>query len=381
MRREDINKLTTPYPVDGTAPPDPAGALGVEAPNWRSLEREVFADLKPSAPWGIAWWDPHPGTSRRILISDQLFCCTRSVNQNLVEAALHWLEYLDWRERESDRNADVLSFVGGQPQIKMARPKNTLEAVGDRLTQLHAAGVARALSGVLDCMAGTIIGVTALPLSLLKADLGVIRDYFEKRDKGGPYLEGEYRQMEFGRKLEALIKAAGPNDWLDWLLAFRNMLIHRGRRLEVGQFEPRLPILYDHRQRPIPRVDSIMQLALDPGRSDVEVLVDASKTPVLSENASDTLAGAMESTRKLADDLGKELLEFWNWRRADPIKLPQPQKQWPKGRATQILAFGGYKPGSHPYDPGVLVSHPESLKRMLSAALEDSNRPNWATFD
>ena len=211
-----------------------------------------------------------------------------------MEAALHWLEYLDFRERESDRNADVLSFVGGQPQIKMSPPKNTLEAVGDRLIQLHAAGVARALSGVLDCMAGTIIGVTALPLSLLKADLGVIRDYFEKRDKGGPYREGEYRQMEFGRKLEQLIRAAGPKDWLDWLLAFRNMLIHRGRRLEVGQFEPRLPILYDYRQRPIPRVDSIMQLALDPGRSDVEVLVDASNTPVLSENASDTLAGAGE---------------------------------------------------------------------------------------
>jgi hypothetical protein len=55
---------------------------------------------------------------------------------------------------------------------------------------------------------------------------------------------------------------------------------------------------------------------------------------------------------------GKELLEFWNWRKADPKELPQPQKQWPKGRAD-----------------------PETLKRMLSAALEDRDRLRWTTFD
>ncbi len=32
--------------------------------------------------------------------------------------------------------------------------------------------------------------------------------------------------------------------WLDWTLDFRNMLVHRGRRFEYGQFVPRSPILY-----------------------------------------------------------------------------------------------------------------------------------------
>jgi hypothetical protein len=31
-----------------------------------------------------------------------------------------------------------------------------------------------------------------------------------------------------------MIDNAAPEGWFEWLLNFRNMLVHRGRRLEIG---------------------------------------------------------------------------------------------------------------------------------------------------
>ena len=50
-----------------------------------------------------------------------------------------------------------------------------------------------------------------------------------------------------------MIENAGPAGWFDWLLNFRNMLVHRGRRLEIGQFLPREPVLLDGRGQPVLR--------------------------------------------------------------------------------------------------------------------------------
>ena len=71
MRREDRDKLQQPY-SEGTSSQDPfADVVGVVLPSVRELHQEVFSDLDDSR-YGIGWWAPHPGTSRRILISDQL---------------------------------------------------------------------------------------------------------------------------------------------------------------------------------------------------------------------------------------------------------------------------------------------------------------------
>jgi hypothetical protein len=102
MRTADTARLSQPYadgPDRGT--PGPTRALGVETPNWDALERRIFDDLTTEPPYGIGWWSPHPGTSRRILISDQLYACTTSVSTNLVEGGVHWLELLDAVDREA----------------------------------------------------------------------------------------------------------------------------------------------------------------------------------------------------------------------------------------------------------------------------------------
>lgn len=382
MREADLIRLGRPHEGDNSSPsPGPSSALGLSVPSWSLLEREILNDLNTQPPYGIGWWAPYPGTSRRILISDQLYCCTASVQDNLIEAALHWLEFLECSDRESDLMANVVRVVNGEIVVKMPRRQSPLEDLGPQFVVLHAAGAVRALSGALDCLAGSVVGVLALPTKLLTADFRGVRDILKKKADTGSLTEGERVQAEFGRRLEKSIAAAGAEGWLEWTLAFRNMLVHRGRRIEIGQFVPREPLKQGPDGRPIPVVRVVTQLPRDPGRSDIEVFLDQSLTPVLTEGAEQTLSGLVGSTRQLIEDTGQALSEVWQWRRSNPQLLQQPAKQWPKGAATESLQFSGYAPESFPYSPSQITTHPIIVQRMRAAALDDETRSKWQSFD
>src|SRR5579863_6008235 len=128
MRASDIRRLLKPYISVGDVPgPGPAPALEVAIPRWDQLESTVLGDLSAKAPHGIAWWAPHPGTSRRILISDQLYACAQSVSDNMIESAIHWLEFREASERLSDRFANVVVLEDGKPVVRMPRPESPLE--------------------------------------------------------------------------------------------------------------------------------------------------------------------------------------------------------------------------------------------------------------
>jgi len=381
MRACDVARLSKPYDHDPNLPgPGPAPSLEMDVPSWARLETTILGDLSTRAPYGVAWWAPHPGTSRRILISDQLYACTESVPRNLIEAALHWLEFLDSAERESDRLVNAVKIEKGQPIITPPRPQSPLEDLGRQMVRLHVAGVVRALSGALDCMAGTIIGVVALAKNILRADFGGVRAAFAKIGATAS-TDGERVQASFGRELERLIDSAGPAGWLDWTLQFRNMLVHRGRRIELGQLVPRMPMLYGPHGQPIPRVKVVDHLPRDPGRSDVEVFLEPANSPILTEDAEHTLSGLLTSTRSLVEAAAKELLEVWNWRRGHTGDLPQPAGQWPNGPSTQSIGFSGYAPGSFKYSPSMMMTHPDVVRRMGAAALDDTARSQWKTFD
>ena len=309
-------------------------ALGVAVPQWEHFEQGILSDLTTKPPYGIGWWAPSPGTSRRILISDQLYSCATSVQTNLIEAVVHWLEFLDWRDREDDFNAGVVAIVDGKPKIKAPPRSSALEDLGVDLVRLHTLGVVRALSGSLDCTAGAIIGALALPSKILRADFVSVRKLLVKKAGVEPTDDGEKLQRDFAARLEELIARAGPSGWLDWVLAFRNMLVHRGRRIEIGQFVPRKPVLLDPDSEEVPRARVITHLPLDPWRSDVEVFLDTALSPVLTEDAQQTLQGVIASTRRLVDEIAVQLIEVWEWRRAHPELLRQPVEQWPDGPST-----------------------------------------------
>lgn len=380
MRREDQTRLAQPYGQRlGSSERDLASALGMATPSLDRLTDEILADFDTTdTTYGIGWWAPHPGTSRRILISDQLYACATSIATNLVEAELHRLELLDYSDQVSDLLANSVQAVGDQLVVRMPPRLSGSEDALDKLQTLHIVGSARALSASLDCLGGTVIGVLALRSNLLKSDLDSARKVLRALQQDGS--EGRSRQIAAGSALETEIHDAGPEGWLPWVLGLRNMLVHRGRRISVAQLVPREPVLLDFRGRPIPRMNVIQQLPRDAGRSEIEVFLDP-EAPVLTEDAIKTITGVLGSTHRLVERAAERLLEVWQWRRAHPAELAQPREQWPAGVTPQEVAFRGYAEGTFPYDPSLITGNPVLHRRMIAACLPDPVRNRWAGFD
>ena len=387
MRALDLSRLSEPYPEDHDSTADLAmSALGLPLRRWKELEAVILDDLVEQPPYGIGWWAPNPGTSRRILISDQLYACVAGVSANMVEAVLHWLEYQDFAERDSELFADVVQMHEGQVVMSLPRPRNALEELSREMVVMHIVGMARALCAALDCLAGAVIGVLAIPTPILKADLSNIGKFFAKIGQGKT--DGERAQVQFHANFNEVIATVGPNGWLDWALAFRNMLVHRGRRLENGQFVQKVPTLYGPDGHPLLRARRLTFLPRDPIRSDVEVwresptgLHNPLDLLVLGEDAGQTLGGLLESTKALIRETAKLLIDGWNWRRDNPQILPQPVAQWPKGAATQSSVFQGYAPRPRDLSPTTGTIHPIVSRRFRAAALDDASRAQWNTFD
>lgn len=358
-----------------------ASVLGVEVPELRTLEDDILSDFAVDHPYGVGWWAPHPGSSRRILISDQLYSCVHSAGDILLEAGVHWLELLDQLESENHRLADVVKLVGGEPQMKLPPRATPYDEIGTELIRLHVIGVVRALAGALDCLAGVIIGVAGLPTSILRADFAGVRSTFAKQTKLAANEEGRAIQQQLGARLEVLISAAGPAGWLDWSLGFRNMLVHRGRRRDVGVMVLRPPVLVGPDGTPILRADFVLHLPRDPVRSEVEVLLDASNPAVLEEPAQATLGGLIGSTRRLLDAMAIELRAVWKWRRENANKIPQPKEQWPGGVNMNTQEFLGYRPGIAPFKPEQMTTSEADIRRLRASALDDAARHQWKQFD
>jgi hypothetical protein len=358
---------------------DPAHALGVHSAALDALNSEILADFVLEPPYGIGWWAPNPGTSRRILISHQLYACVQSVGTNLTEAAIHWLEFQDYSERESDFLADAVRIRGGEVEVRARARVSPWEDILLEMVDLHLVGTVRALAGALDCLAGVVVVVVALETSMLKADFGSVRKTLREIRESDDM--GQLAQREFGTTLEGLIERAGPRDWLQWLLFCRNMLVHRGRRLAMSQFLPREPVLLGPDGRPRLRTRIVRQLPRAPEISHVESFRHPDIDPVLTEGADVTLGGLLASTRSLIDTTSARLLEFWRWRKDNPAILAQPVRQWRDGVAAASEAFRGYAPGSVQYNPAMLMSHPVIGRRLRAAALDDAVRHEWEAFD
>src|SRR5580658_4301343 len=142
MRPTDFARLNEPYPED-TDPPNatPRAALGLELPRWTTLQTDILADFTEQQPYGIGWWAPGPGTSRRILIADQLYCCAVSVAGNMTESVLHWLEFLDAAERDNARFAEAVRIENGRPTMAAPRPLSPLDQLAPEFVRIHYAGI------------------------------------------------------------------------------------------------------------------------------------------------------------------------------------------------------------------------------------------------
>jgi hypothetical protein len=60
-----------------------------------------------------------------------------SVAANMTECALHWLEFLDASERDSDRFVDAVKMENGRPTIDEPRVRSSFEQLSPDFIRIH----------------------------------------------------------------------------------------------------------------------------------------------------------------------------------------------------------------------------------------------------
>ena len=372
MRKQDINNLSQPYIAD-----KPEfdrrfdSAIGADIPSAGNLVEEIFSDFDENT-FGIYWWKSL-ATEERILISDYLYQCVSEIETNLVEAKLHLLEWLGARERSNEKIANaIIRDSNGNIGIKMPPSKSPLDDLPSRQEKMHICGFFRAIGSSLDCLAASIIGVLALPISLRRSDIGKAEKALLKVNPSSN--QGSQVQIDFRDFFENVKKTSGTEDWLEWADQYRNMFVHRGRRITFHDISPRQTPLYDSNGQWIPRAESNTYLAKYPDRSDIEAFIKG-KNISLNEEAEVTLNGIFKSCRNLNENLCERLVSIWKERRANPQLLEQPQNQWDD--KIRSCNFVGYDSNAKPLKQDVGIVNPILSRRMLSTSVDDANRDFW----
>lgn len=371
MRREDINSLSQSY-ANAREENDRRfhSAIGADVPSAGALVEEIYGDLDEIT-FGVSWWQSVP-VHQRILISDYLYQCANGVELNLVEAKLHYLEWLDARERQNVRIADVIKRdQGGNLYIKMPPATAPIDDLPNKLEGMHVCGFFRAIGSSLDCLGAAIIGVLALSTSLRRSDIGTASRALAKVAASGT--PGTQLQIDFRDFFENLKKASGPEDWLEWADQYRNMFVHRGRRFTYNQIVPRDTPLYNAGGQWIPRATSTMHLAKHPDKSDTEAFIK--KEIILNEDADVTFTGLLKSCRELEETVCERLVSIWQERRSKPSLIEQPASQW--DAKIRPCKFDGYEPETESIGADMMVGHPVLHHRMVSASVDDAHRSLW----
>ncbi len=376
MRDADLDFLRRPYgqPVEGAGGPAFRAALGVEIPATLKLRDTIFNDLDEEA-FGIRWWRPGPNDARRILISDYLVGCAWALETNLIEARLHLLEALGFADQHNRAMADSVAVEGNIVRLAAPEPTCAADELPVNLMAMHIGGLFRAVGSVLDCLGGLVVGVLALPIRIYRADLDSARRAIEKELSRGND-PGDLR-WTFQTKLSESINSAGPAGWLEWANAYRNMLVHRGRRLSLHMLLPRPSLLRPDGTR-IVRTQVVHLLTRDPERSDVETLID-SLGDTLTEPAELTLGELLKTVVWFTEAVTKELLVAWEKRRADSTLVTQPKEQWPEVPRPAGV-FQGFEPGRVRVDPTTAMTGPASIKRLKAASMAGDAKANWRSF-
>ncbi len=385
MKKEDLAQLAQPYPNDGRSADEHfSDAVGVSLPKVSALAAQVFDDLDEKE-GGIGWWAPHPGKSRRILISDYLYQATDSVETNLIEAKLHLLETVHAEDLESAYLSQGIRVPrAGEPPFKHPPRTCATDDLAHRWFPLHVAGTLRAVGAALDCLGSSIVGVLGLPQDILRGDLDKARKALKALATRPSLSPGEQIQLTFGQAVEGFERQAGPEGWLQWTNDLRNMYVHRGRRLQPGSLNPDKPIVVDPTRTKILSGSLRVRARLpqDPAWSEIDVLRESPTRPfVLNEDAVASLQGLLKSAQQFVEDVATAMLDVWGQRRSQPGLIVQPREQW-KDITVKRSAFVGFNPGQARFgSPDTSIANPSRLFRMKVGFVTKELLPEWAKFD
>jgi hypothetical protein len=159
---------------------------------------------------------------------------------------------------------------------------------------------------------------------------------------------------------------SGPDQWLDWTLGMRNMVVHREHRGKMVIADQQK----DHSYKIWRYPPSNPNLSILQG---LRAAGDALKDYYLNEDLQKTLEGITGSTNATVAASVQSLRAVWENRKAKPSLIVQPLEQWTGNRRP--ITFAGYNPGG----PGLskqsgLLLNPSDWKRMRAGGLGVTNR-------
>ena len=371
MRDEDIKRLSEPY-ENSRADNDRRfhSALGADVPSAGSLIRAIFNDLSETS-LGVSWWNS-TAVHERALISDYIYQCAFAVETNLGEAKLHYLEFLDARERHDKRIADAVSVgADGKPYYKHPPAVAPIDDLINKLEGMHVCGFFQAIGSALDCLGAVIIGVLGLDTRLRISDISKAEKALANIKPTGT--AGNKMQLEFKAFFESIKSSSGVPGWLEWSDRYRNTFIHRGRRITYNVMTPRPSLVLDKDGQRRAITSTTMHLVREPDKSDAEGMIK--RNVALNEDADTTLSGIFKSSRDLIEATCERLVEIWNVRRADPSLIEQPASQWEAN--IRLCNFNGYDPNAPPLQYDEIYNSHVLLHRFVSCGAVDTKSALW----
>jgi len=286
----------------------------------------LLGDLDASS-YGIGWWSAYTALSRkaRIFISDYLVACARDVATNLLEAYVYRLEFdhslVDFEEyvrRGIRKNTTVIP-----------PPRGLHDDLSHFRVSAHLVGMLRAFGSALDCLGGCIVGAAGLPTELIKTSLHAAKEN----------LESQQQNARLARLHDDLLQCeadAGPDGWISWLVAMRNTVVHRARRV----------VTFNVNRGPGDQVDFALLLPRSPELTEVEAWIYAGGQVAshFEVPAGEFLTKLAASVHQYVDSAARLLITLWAERKADPSLITQSARQWkePMSIIKPVPSFGGF---------------------------------------
>jgi hypothetical protein len=333
------------------------------------LGAQVLSDLNPAAAHGLPWLCDDIGT--RVLLSDYLVGALATASQAFREAG-HALDGLVTALRAFEtRTLGHLRSTGG---TELVPPPSSASEREDLDRDAAITEFFRAIGTLMDNMAAAVAIVGALDLDVVhRFTWPSLENALRKWQTAGLLLPEQ--AVLAGRTLTA-VERAGPDGWLTWALAMRNMLVHRPRRLWLVNLVRERSL-----QGSIVGIRARILLPSKPAATDIEVMRWGGEltAAVINESADDLMRSVVRSLEGSVSEIARALLDLYGRRATNDTQLIQPLRQWrgnedfPPSSGT---LFRGYAP-EPTLDVDALLTGPDMAARLAASAVTDSHRDRW----
>jgi hypothetical protein len=328
-----------------------------KTPHLDELGRRLADDLSVES-WGYEQLGDLTDERQRAIVSDQILATVDAVGTNLREASEHASAFI------------ALVGPNGRAIPDPERPQELRE-----MHQLdrEVVGFFRAAGSLLDCLAGAVIGVLRLPLSIQRADASALGRLTELA--AAAQGDGAMVWSRAGQAVEA-VRVATPQGWFEWTLEMRNAVVHRARQIRVwlprsprtpGQ--PRLIVRTEHPLHRLVRFDP--HLRRRPWLPDLAALAAEGEATEnwLPESASVTVSGILDRLERMIEAVAEILLDVWDDAAARRVHLAAPAANWPAShgspawRVAAAETFVGFEPNTQAPPLTSIVMNPRDARR------------------